>query len=329
VFCLKLATFEVATPVGPRRRLGAVVDSGYIDLNLSYASYLSSEGVANPYERADANVPANILDFLSAGDTAIRESAKAVAHTTQKLEHNKEAGPRGEKLLYGYSEVKLKAPIPRPPKIISTGLNFKGHIRDGDFVTPLYPAGFVKLSTTVIGSGEPIVYPKVTKMLDYEIELCFIVGRKAKYVTEEEALDYVAGYSVFNDLTARDIQVREQKTGNHPFVSKNLDTFSPMGPFLSLKDEVHEPKSLTMELKVNGEVRQKANTSEMIFNVQSILSYFSCMTLEPGDVITCGTPAGVGYFGRGDPTPWLLKPGDVIEASIERLGTLRNTVVNE
>lgn len=318
---MKLLTYEIDTPLGPSRRTGALLgNKDIVDLNLAYKSYLEDEGQFRAYDFADCIVPPDMLKIIRGGEMSLHAVGQAVRYARQ----SKDSRDRG--LVLSLSKVRFKAPILNPEKILSTGINFMAHLNEVGWKPPERPAGFSKLPSAIIGHDENIVYPKVTKSVDYEIELIAVIGRKAKNVMTNDAYDYIAGYAIFDDITARDIQAWEVSKANQ-FVSKNLDTFSPIGPWIVTRDEVKDPNHLQMELRVNGEVRQKSNTSDMIFKVHDLVEYYSAhMTLLPGDMITCGTPGGVGFFGKKDPR-WMLKPGDVIEAEIEGLGLLRNTIV--
>jgi acylpyruvate hydrolase len=193
---------------------------------------------------------------------------------------------------------------------------------------PGAPVAFLKLPGTVIGPEDDIPHPPEVKHLDYEVELAIVIGKLCVDVTEDEALDYVAGYAAFNDISARDIIRAENKTGIH-LMGKNFPGFAPMGPYLVTADEILDPQNLKLRLSVNGEIRQDSNLSYMIFKIREMISYWSQMGLNPGDVLTTGTPRGVAAGRRPDQPPWWLKPGDVIEAEVEEVGRLRNRVLAE
>jgi 2-keto-4-pentenoate hydratase/2-oxohepta-3-ene-1,7-dioic acid hydratase in catechol pathway len=220
-------------------------------------------------------------------------------------------------------DVTLRAPIPRPGKIICIGLNYRDHAAESNQPIPDYPAVFSKYANSVIGPGEPIVIPRVTEAVDYEGELAFVIGRRARFVSEQDALDAVAGYMAFNDVSARDFQMRTSQWT----IGKTFDTFAPMGPALVTADEIADPHDLDIRVTVSGEVLQSSNTRHLIFSIQELVAYLSqVMTLEPGDVIATGTPSGVG-FARTPPR--FLRPGDVVEVEIKGLGTLVNPVAAE
>jgi 2-keto-4-pentenoate hydratase/2-oxohepta-3-ene-1,7-dioic acid hydratase in catechol pathway len=209
------------------------------------------------------------------------------------------------------------------------GLNFRDHAEENKVSIPELPVGFLKAPSCVVGPYDPVPYPHgSTQQLDYEIEMAIVVGKRGKNIPKDKAYDYVAGYTIINDLSARDIQSKEMQK-RLVLLSKSLDGFGPMGPYLATPDEIPDPHNLGMELWVNQESqpRQKSSTNQLIYRVPDLIAYWSQMTLEPGDVITSGTPGGVAFFKQPDPQQWFLKPGDVVEARIEGLGFLRNKIV--
>jgi len=217
------------------------------------------------------------------------------------------------------NEIEWLPPV-NPSKIIAIGLNYRDHIAEQKLPMPEFPTIFAKFPSALNGHLQPIIYPDVTEQLDYEVELAFVIGKVARNVPESEAYQYISGYTIMNDVTARDLQKSEKQWVR----SKSLDTFAPCGPCFVTADEVRNPMNLDLECRVNGEVRQKSNTRELIFSVPFLLSYLShSFTLLPGDVITTGTPGGVG---RDRVPPALLQRGDRIEMSIEGLGKLINWV---
>ncbi len=226
--------------------------------------------------------------------------------------------------VYDFSSIKLLAPIPRPLKnIFCVGKNYAEHaIEMGSKEDiPEYLMMFTKAPTTVIGPNESVMlHDEITNQLDYEGELAIVIGKKGRGISEADALDYVFGYTIVNDITARDLQNRHKQF----FIGKSLDTTCPMGPYIAHKSLISNPNNLTIETKVSGEVRQSGNTEQFIFNVQNVISTISAgMTLEPGDIIATGTPAGVG---KGFKPPRFLKKGDIVEVSVEGLGKLINTI---
>jgi len=215
----------------------------------------------------------------------------------------------------------INPPIARPSKIICMGRNYKAHVKELNHTVPKEPLFFAKAPSAIIGHNQDIVIPSwLDTRVDHEAELGIVIGKQAKNVTEEEAIGFVAGFTIVNDITAREMQKTDIKNGNPWFPSKSIDTFFPIGPFIVPADVIGDPDDLEIELKVNNEVRQKASTGEMIFNVGQIISYISkFMTLEPGDIIATGTPEGVSP----------VKHGDTIEITISGLGTLTNKVIKQ
>jgi 2,4-didehydro-3-deoxy-L-rhamnonate hydrolase len=220
------------------------------------------------------------------------------------------------------ANARLGAPIARPNKIVCIGLNYRDHAAETGAQPPSEPVVFFKATTALVGPNDDVVIPKGASKLDWEVELAIIIGRTAKYVSRDRASDYVAGYALHNDYSERAFQLER---GGQWVKGKSADTFAPMGPFLATCDEVPEPQKLGMWLKVNGEDRQRSSTSNMIFGVEALVSYLSeFMTLLPGDVISTGTPAGVGLGMK--PEPKYLKPDDIVELGIERLGDARQRI---
>lgn len=227
------------------------------------------------------------------------------------------------------SAVKLEAPI-IPKKIFHTAGNYAEHGEEGkraNWVAEIHPwIMFFQNPDAIIGPDDPVIYPEhLTKELDYELEFCAVIGKSGKHFSVDEAKDYIAGYVIFNDITARDIQRREMKSKNFVF-SKSIDSFCPFGPWIVTADEIPDPYNLDLLLTVNGEKRQVSNTRNLLVTLPQLLSKFSPAGFSAGDILTTGTVSGVAAFSA-DPQAWYLKPGDVIEATIEKIGTLRNRVI--
>src|SRR3954454_15228171 len=230
---------------------------------------------------------------------------------------------------HALADVKLRAPI-IPKKFFHTAGNFREHHEESENVNwshPVLPwSVFFQNIDAIIGTDEPIVYPEaLTSEMDYELELAVIVGKQGKFFSPDEAEEYIAGYLVFNDITARDIQREEMKSGVF-CLSKGIDTFCPIGPWIVTPDELGDPHDLSMSLRVNGETRQESHMSKMSVTVQEVISHYSPMGYSPGDILSLGTVSGVAGFSD-DPMSLYLKPGDVVECEIERVGVLRNGVV--
>jgi 2,4-diketo-3-deoxy-L-fuconate hydrolase len=211
---------------------------------------------------------------------------------------------------------RLGSPVARPSKIVCIGLNYANHAKETNAPIPAEPIIFMKSTTSLVGPNDPIVIPKNSVKTDWEVELAIVIGKKASYVDESDAMDYVAGYTLHNDVSEREFQLEKGGTWDK---GKGCDTFAPMGPFLATPDEIDDVHNLRLWLTVNGKMMQDGNTSDFIFNVPTVVSYLSqFMTLLPGDVISTGTPAGVGL---GFNPPVYLKEGDVVELGIDGLGT--------
>jgi acylpyruvate hydrolase len=260
--------------------------------------------------RAQPRLPADMLAFLEMGPDALDLARQTVAAASP--EEGLDA-----------AAVSWLAPVPRPGKIIAIGQNYAAHAAEGNAPPPQYPIVFAKYANTVIGHKAPIVLPRISSQVDYEGELGVVIGRRAKAVSEEAALSYVAGYLCFHDVSARDYQMLTSQWT----LGKTFDTFAPMGPALVTADEVPDPQALRVRTVVSGEVLQDGHTGDMIFSVAFLVAYLSAvMTLEPGDVIATGTPPGVGMARK--PPRW-LRPGDVVRIEIDGVGVLENPVVAE
>ena len=217
--------------------------------------------------------------------------------------------------------LRLAPPIPDPDKILCVGFNYRDHANEMEFDVPAAPAIFAKFRSSLIGSGEDVMLPAASAQVDYEGELAAIIGRPCRDVLAEDALQYVAGYTAFNDVSARDLQFRTSQWT----LGKAIDTFAPCGPVVTLTDEISDPQSLELITRVNGDVVQQDSTRSMIFSVATCISTISSvMTLVPGDIIATGTPAGVGW--KRTP-PQFLADGDVVEVEISGIGVLRNGIV--
>ena len=214
------------------------------------------------------------------------------------------------------------APIPRPGKVVCIGLNYRDHAAESGLAVPERPVVFSKFSSCVIAPGEPVVIPSTSEKVDFEAELAVVIGRHAKHVSADRAYDYVLGYTILNDVTARDFQFGDGQWQR----GKSCDTFAPMGPTIVTTDEIPDPHTLRITLKVNGSVMQDSNTAQLIFGIPQLIEFITkSTTLEPGDVIATGTPAGVGFARK---PPVFLKAGDVMDIDIERIGGLGTPVTN-
>jgi acylpyruvate hydrolase len=305
---MKLAQFKTRTM--DRHRPGFLMGERLIDL----------AALASAIKQAGAQVPAWLLDVKDTIDI-IRRGDEALAEI-KTLMDEAQAGRVAidERLAFALDSVELLPPV-HPGKILAIGRNYVDHAIEGGAEPPAAPLIFTKLLNSLSAHGAPIVLPAISSQVDYEAELAVVIGRGAKRASESEALDHVFGYTLINDVSARDLQF-----GDGQWVrGKGLDGFAPLGPFITTRDEIGDVHSLKIEGRLNGQVMQSSNTGKMIFKVPYLISYISQgITLEPGDVIATGTPDGVGIFRQ---PPVLLKAGDVYEVIIENLGTLRNPVV--
>lgn len=285
---MRLATIQ--TPLGPR---AALLDGEqYVDLHST-----------------DTNLPASLRLFLEGGTTLLHLA--------------REAAQQPKAARTPVQSAKLLSPIPDPKKIICLGLNYRDHALETGAPIPKEPILFSKYATALIGAEQPIILPPVSQEVDFEAELVIVIGKRGRHIRPELAMDYVAGYTVGHDVSARDWQLK--KEGKQWMVGKTFDTFAPTGPHLVTADEVPDPHLLPIRLRLNGQTMQDSNTKQMIFRVPETLAYLSTVfTLEPGDLIFTGTPPGVGFARK---PPVYLKAGDVVEVEIEGLGVLRNPVV--
>jgi acylpyruvate hydrolase len=280
-------------------RLGALTDNGIVPLEAAARSVAAAPEVFS-----------SISSFLLAGDSAI-ENARRLIQT---------APPSA---FTSASNVKLLAPIPRPGKIIAVGLNYRDHsIEAGAKELPKSPIIFAKFASSVCGPGDAIVIPVGDPNVDYEAELAVVIGRNGKNISASDALRYVAGYMPLNDVSARAWQFADKQWVR----GKSCDTFCPVGPYLTTREDISDPHALWIRTRVNGATLQDSNTSKIIFRIPELIEFISAsITLETGDIIATGTPEGVGAFRT---PPIFLKPGDTVEVEIEKLGVLRNPVVS-
>ena len=250
----------------------------------------------------------DMINFLAAGPAALHALQDLIINGEQRLPLN---------------SIKLLAPVPRPGKFLGIGLNYADHIGETGMERPEYPTFFTKQSSCIIADGDAIQCPNISDKVDYEGELAFIIGKRCRHVSVEEAASVIAGYTICNDVTVRDWQARSPTWT----LGKSFDTHGPLGPWLVTADEIADPHNLSLKTWVDDELRQNANTGEMLFNCFEQIAYLSqAMTLEPGDVITTGTPSGVGV--KMKPRGY-LKPGQTVKIEIEGLGTLENPVIEE
>ncbi len=256
---------------------------------------------------SDADLPDNMLSLLEAGPGGLERASAACASAIR----------------IPLADVHLEAPIARPPKFFGIGLNYADHVAESGMETPAYPTVFNKQSTCVVGPTDPLHVPRASAVLDYEGELGFVIGRRCRHVSREDAREVIAGYIVVNDATVRDWQLRIPTWT----IGKSFDSHGPIGPWIVTADEISDPHQLALRTWVNGELRQESNTKELIFDCFDLVEHLStAFTLEPGDIIATGTPAGVGI---GMKPPQLLKAGDSVRIEIEGIGVIENPVIDE
>lgn len=295
---MKLVTIQTNN----ENHLGVKTDRGILNVT---AAARSGKG---------SSLPVTVHELIEGG-AAARQAVESLA---REAESDSAAWLDADSVVYGPC-------VTRPEKLICVGLNYRKHAEETNAKIPEYPILFNKFNNTLTGHGHDVELPVTSKEVDYEAELAIVIGRPTKHVSEEEALDYVFGYCVVNDLSARDLQLRT----NQWMLGKVCDGFSPLGPELVTADEIADPNNLRISCHVNGEQRQNSNTSDMIFNCKQIISYLSRhLTLKPGDVILTGTPEGV-VLGYPPEKRVYLQPGDVVTVSIEKLGSITNKMVAE
>jgi 2-keto-4-pentenoate hydratase/2-oxohepta-3-ene-1,7-dioic acid hydratase in catechol pathway len=273
------------------------------------------------YTEAGVVVDGQAVGLRGAGFDNMLSVIAAGADGLDRIRRWMDNPPAGETV--DLAKAKLAAPIPRPPKIICIGLNYRDHAEESKMAIPEVPTVFAKFPTAVIGHGRPIVLPKASARPDYEAEFAVVIGRGGRHIPEAKWRDHVFGYTMMNDVSARDFQMATSQW----MMGKTFDTFAPIGPWIVTADEIEDPHALDISMVLSGDVMQHSNTSNLIFGVPKLIAYLSSVfTLEPGDIIATGTPAGVG-FARTPPR--YLKPGDECRVRVEGIGELFNPVVAE
>lgn len=307
---MKLITFKT----DGASRIGAFTSEGVVDLHAAFEALQDSKGKIRAKQIAEAYVPSDMNGFLQGGKESMQYANEAIQFAFKNNEY------KGRKLVYAKNNVKVEAPVPQPGKMICVGHNYREHILEMKRELPEFPVVFAKFANTVIGPEDDIPFFPISDQLDYEAEFAFVIGKRARNVSREEALDYVAGYTIVNDVTYRDIQRRTLQW----LQGKTVEGSAPMGPWLITTDELTNPSGLEMVLTVNGEERQRTNTANLVFDVQYLVEFLSnLMTLEPGDVILTGTPGGVGFAMNPQV---FLKDGDAVRIEIDQVGAIENKV---
>lgn len=324
---MRFVTYEPREGVA---RFGVMLRDGRVlDLEGGFAAALARE---IPADRALAlarvMAPPEARAFIANGAIALDAARRALRHAETALAAGAPpTGPSGETVVFALADVRLKAPVPRPSKFIAAGKNYFSHQQEmqarADPTAPTVPIAHVQFASTVIGPGDTVRFPPETRHMDYEVEIAVVIGRPALAVRREEALDYVFGYTIYNDITDRDMYRGENREGGGiGLLGKNFAGFSPLGPFLCTPDEVGDPQALGLRSRVNGETRQDSNSSLMMFKIDEQIAHWSRIGLEPGDMLGSGTPGGVAAGRKPDEPPWWLKPGDTVECEIDRIGVL-------
>jgi 2,4-didehydro-3-deoxy-L-rhamnonate hydrolase len=301
---MRLYTFEARK----RQMIGAEQNGALIDLNAAHAARMGGR---------TAGLATSMLELIRNGDGLLRRARQALAFAAKEPK-------QARAFTYELAKVKLCAPVPRPGKIFCSGLNYRSHVEENPSATFLAdPRFFVKVSTAVIGPGEAIRWPGAKFQVDYEVELAVIIGRRAHRLTQRNAREHVFGYTIFHDVSARWIQFKDKNED----MGKNFDTFAPMGPCLVTADEIADPSKLRLSLKLNGQTMQDRTNEDWCFPLPRLLEWLTMgTTLEPGDVVTTGTPAGIGFFRQPQV---FLEPGDICELEISGIGKLVNPVVKD
>ncbi len=299
---MRLYTFEHKR----QRRIGAALDTRIVDLNAAHGARLGNK---------KAVLATTLLELIRGGAAALKKARQTLAFAAKN--------PRNA-TSFDLTKVKLLAPIPRPGKILCSGLNYRSHVEENPGATFLNdPRFFVKVSSAIIGPNEPIRWPGDKFQVDYEVELAVVIGKTARRLSQQDALNHVFGYTILHDVSARWVQFKDQNED----MGKNFDSFAPMGPCIVTADEIPDPSEVHLSLKLNGQVMQDRTTKDWCFPLPRLLEWLTmAMTLEPGDLVTTGTPAGIGLFRKPQV---FLKPGDVCELEISGIGKLVNPVVND
>lgn len=325
---MKLVTFQIDTALGPFFRVGAVHGPHVVDLNMAYVRWLSDQGEAQPHRLADAQVPATMLAFLEGGPSTTAAARRALDYVATLGASTQ--GPRRETIVHPLAAVKLAAPLPNPPSLRDF-IAFEEHIaatskKRGQPIPPewyKFPVYYKGNHRTIIGPNEPLRWPLDTSKLDYELELACIIGRTGRDIPEHDALNYIAGYTIMNDFSARDIQFQEMACRLGP--AKGKDFATALGPCLLTPEEIQDVGALTMTARVNGEEWSKGRFGTIHWSFSQMIAHVSRgETIYPGDVFGSGTVGG----GCGLELDRYLKPGDVVELEIQPIGVLRTQITS-
>ncbi|HEX6595127.1 MAG TPA: fumarylacetoacetate hydrolase family protein [Bacillota bacterium] len=295
-------------------KIGCLVDDQVIDIQKAHKKYVAEKEKVTLLDGEDKLLPSDPSTFFSLGIPAIHQAKKVCNYIVNTKDEKQEA-------LFNKDDISLSNPVPSPSKIICVGQNYKEHVSEMESDIPEFPVLFAKFTNALIGPEDAIRKPSITNRLDYEVELAVVIGKEACNISKEEAYEYVAGYTIANDTSARDLQKQTPQW----LQGKTLDQSTPIGPWIVTPDEIGDPSNLSIRSSVNGEIRQDSNTRHFIFDIPYLLAYISkIMTLSPGDLILTGTPEGVGF--AMDP-PQFLTEGDRVTLEIEKIGMMENEVV--
>jgi acylpyruvate hydrolase len=314
---MRLVTFSARG----QTRLGVEEGPWVIDLNRAGREYFGAQGGPRAAGQADTWLPTSMAEFLAGGEDAMDAAREAARGLRAAIDDSRQAA-RLERagVVWGVDDVRLLPPVPHPRKILCVGRNYAEHAREGGGEPPELPIFFGRFPHSLLEPGEPFILPTVSPQVDFEGELVAVIGKGGHAIPEPRALDHVAGYTIFNDISIRDFQRRTSQW----MLGKNFDRSGPLGPALVTRDEVPDPQNLTLTVDVSGERMQEAHTGTMIFSVAHLISYVSqALTLEPGDLIATGTPGGVGFARK--PPRW-LRAGDRVRVSISQLGVLETPI---
>jgi 2-keto-4-pentenoate hydratase/2-oxohepta-3-ene-1,7-dioic acid hydratase in catechol pathway len=323
---VKLLRYSLKQEPRTLARLGLLITPDRIaDLRAGYALHLTRRaGHPKGNELAELYMPRYITEFLHMGEQAWIALADAYTYLIDLIATEPDAlGLNHEPVFLPLAQCRVYAPV-RPSKLIAVGRNYPGYTQHPGKAPGKIPTGFIKTLSSIAGPGRDIIKPRITQALDCETELAVVIGKRCKDVPEDKAYDVIAGYTIVNDITARDLGALE-KQGGHMFLAKTFDTFTPLGPWMITRDAIPDPMHLRIQTRVNGETRQDGNTRDMLFPIPQLIAHFSQITLMPGDIISTGSPGG-GALANPD---WFLNAGDIIESEIEGIGILTNGVVDE
>ncbi|MBA4423316.1 MAG: FAA hydrolase family protein [Syntrophus sp. (in: bacteria)] len=303
-------------------RFGAIVgEERIVDLNYTYENLLAGKKEPRFEALAAAVVPADSVAFLAGGKRSREGAAAALDHA--KGSRCADLGVSGKRFLFDRKEVKLGAPVQNPLRIICLSHNYHDFLKETGLPKPAAPRIFSKYNNALCGPDDPIIYPRMTKSLGYEVELAFVIGKRGRHVPKERAMEYIGGYMILNDVSASDLTELDKQV----LRGKTFDNFAPCGPYLLSADELPDPGNLDVKLWVNDRELQTSNTRELVYDCPTLVSFLSeIFTLEPGDIVATGTPGGLAKFRN--PTTF-MQVGDVCTLEIEKLGRLSNRIVAE